>query len=413
MKKTALILLILLIHLQACEKNAERPYNLRFYGDAYQDIGYSVLTTNDGYVIAGQLTVIKRKDGNTIESSNKNIGIIKVNWNGDVIWTVTAGGKYDDSGSKIYQLTDGSLICTGTYTDTTGTTPGTKDIYVLKLSPAGTVIWEKTYGGAGNQTGTDIIKTPEGFMVLGTTDVAREPLSDSTGNKAGFSDIYFLRISENGDFIDSKAWGYPENDIPRVIKSTGDGNFCVFGTTDMINVKEGQLKSNMLFLKSNSVANVTESKIIGGPDNEFAADMEVLDDGYLIVGTIGKETENQQIYISKLKKNIFAEPFYKKSVSVADPNNPALTSCGVNSVSRYGTDSFVLAGYTGFITSAKMMVFEIDATGNEVEGHKMINGSTGTEVAYDVITGDDGYIIAVGRNTYDLNSMITFLKFKF
>jgi len=409
MKKTALISFTLFMLLQSCEKNSERPYNFRLYGDAYQDIGYSVLTVSDGYVIAGQLTVIKRKDGNYIESSNKNMGIIKVNWNGDVIWKVMAGGKYDDSGSKIYQLTDGSLICTGTLTDTTGTTPGPKDIYVVKLSSTGAVEWEQTFGGPGNQTGIDIIKSQEGFMVLGTTDIAREPISDSTGNKAGFSDLFFLRISDNGDSIDSKAWGYPENEVPRSIKYDAPGSYIVFGTTDMINVNKGQLKSNMFLLKLNSDGNVSGGvKIIGGAADEYAADVEVLDDGYQIAGTVGKPGETQQIYAARFKQNIFEDPFYTKTFPVSGQ-----TSCAVNSVSRYGTDSFVLAGYTG-ISSPRMLVFEIDKDGNEVAGHIMIHGSSGTEeVGYDVISGDDGYIIAVGRNTYDVNSMITFLKFRF
>lgn len=409
MKKTALISFILLMLLQSCEKNSERPYNFRLYGDAYEDIGYSVLTVNDGYVIAGQLTVIKRKDGNYIESSNKNMGIIKVNWNGDVVWKVITGGKYDDSGSKIYQLTDGSLICAGTFTDTTGATPGTKDIFVVRLSSTGTVEWEKTFGGTGNQTGIDIIKSQEGFMVLGTTDIAREPLSDSTGNKAGFSDLYFLRISDDGDSIDSKPWGFPENEVPGAIKADPAGGYIVLGTTDMINIKQGQLKSNMLLLKLNTDGNVSGgAKIIGGAADEYAADIEVLNDGYLIAGTVGKPGETQQIYVSKLKQNIFADPFYTKTILVSGQ-----TSCAVHSVSPYGTDSFVLAGYTG-ISSPKMLVFEIDKDANEVAGHRIVHGSSGLEeVGYDVISGDDGYIIAVGRNTYDANSMVTFLKFRF
>lgn len=414
MKKISLIPIILLLILSACEKNSERPYNIRFYGDAYEDIGYSVVTANDGYIIAGQLTVIKRKNGNIIESSNKNMGVIKVDWNGELIWKVVTGGKYDDKASKIYQNADGSLICTGTFTDTTLAVPGNKDIYVVRLKADGTVEWEKTFGGAGNQTGADIIQTSEGFMILGSTDVRREPLSDSTGNKEGFSDFFLLRISGTGTQIDSKAIGYPENDIPKVIKSSGDGSFYVLGTTDMIITKDGKLKTNMLLIKVNANCDIIQSNILGGADDEFASDMEVLNDGIIVTGTVGKEGTNQHIYVSKLKKdNIYAAPYYTQSITVSDPGNPGVSSCGVNAISLYGSDSFVLAGYTGTLTSARLMVFQMDGDGNTVTGHQIINGSTGTEVAYDVITGDDGYVIAVGKNTYDVNSMITFLKFKF
>jgi hypothetical protein len=413
MKKTEILLFILGLLLSACTKNTERSYNLRFYGDAYQDIGNSVLITSDGYVIAGQLTDIKRKNGNIIESSDRNMGIVKVNWNGDVIWKVTTGGKFEDSASKIYQLADGSFICAGTFTDTTAALPGKKEIYVVKLSPAGSVVWEKTYGGAGNQTGADITKTPEGFMILGSTDVSRGSGSDSLGNKEGFSDFYFLRIAEDGTMIDSKPWGFPENDIPRVIKPSGDGNFYALGTTDLINSKDNKLKTNILIVKINSVCDILQYNLIGGPEDETASDMEMLTDGILVAGTVGKDGGNQHIYVSKLKKYIFAAPYYTKSISIADPNNPALASCGVSAISRYGTGSFVLAGYTGTVSAARMMVFEMDGDGNQVSGHQFLNGSTSTEVANDVIAGDDGFIITVGRNTYDVNSMIAFLKFKF
>jgi hypothetical protein len=60
-----------------------------------------------------------------------------------------------------------------------------------------------------------------------------------------------------------------------------------------------------------------------------------------------------------------------------------------------------------------MMVFEMDKDGNPVQGHQVVKGSTGTQVAWDVASGDDGYIIAVGNNRYDINSMMTLLKFRF
>jgi hypothetical protein len=60
-----------------------------------------------------------------------------------------------------------------------------------------------------------------------------------------------------------------------------------------------------------------------------------------------------------------------------------------------------------------MLVFITDASGNPVEGKVKISGSTGLQVANDVASGDDGYIVAVGKNSYDYNTMITLLKFRF
>jgi hypothetical protein len=59
-----------------------------------------------------------------------------------------------------------------------------------------------------------------------------------------------------------------------------------------------------------------------------------------------------------------------------------------------------------------MLVFAMDANGNFIEGMKKIPEGTGVQVAYDVLSdGED--IVAVGKNTYENNSMITLLKFRF
>jgi len=411
MKKTAFISFIFFVLFASCEKNTDQPYILKFYGDAYEDIGYSVTIVSDGYVIAGQFTDIKRKD-NIIDNllSNKNMAIIKVGWDGNVIWKVNTGGKYDDWGSKITQLADGSLICVGTFTDTTTATPVQTDVFVVKVSATGEIIWQKAYGGPGNQTGKDIIKTPDGFMVLGSTNVERQPLTDSTGNIEGNTDIFLLKINDNGDRVESFATGFPGNDLGSVIKIDNGGDFIVLGTTDRSD--PGQDKNNLILVKINSVGYAVESKIIGGLKDEYAADMEVLEDGYFIAGTVIKDNGDGEVFVTKLKNDIYAIPYFSNTLTITDPGS-AGNSAGVYAVTKYGNSSFLLAGYTGKGASTRFLVSEIDAEGNLVEGHQMIKGSKGSEVAYDVDSGDDEYIIAVGKNSYDVNSMITFLKFRF
>jgi hypothetical protein len=403
--------IFLFILFTSCEKIAEQPYTLKFYGDAFEDLGYSVSIVSDGYVIAGQVENVTR-DGNFITGRNKNMGIIKTGWNGNTIWEVSVGGKFDDRGTKIYQLEDGSLICTGTFTDTTGALPGQTDILAAKISPSGEIIWKNHYGGAGNQTGQDIVKTPDGFMILGSTDVLVPPATDSTGNFAGKLNFLFLKISDNGDFIDSSTWGYGGNDEGVAIKPDIGGNFIVFGTTERSLPGHNQAKHNLILIRVNNSGSELGSIIIGGTADEYAGDMEVLPDGYLLAATVGKPGENQEIFVTKLKPDIHATPLFTKSIPVKSSSNVDL-SASVKAMSGYKTDSWILAGNTGSGSSSRLLILEIDKDGNTVPGHQMIKGSTGEQVVCDVVSGADEYIIAVGKNSYDLNSMICFLKFRF
>ena len=250
MKNILKISFLFLIIFTSCQKISEQQYTLKFYGDAYEDIGYSVAILSDGYVIAGQVEELKRENS-FITGRNKNMVIIKTGWSGNVVWKVSTGGKFNDLGSKIYQNTDGSLICVGTYTDSLSVTTNVTDVYIVKISATGTVAWTKKYGGAGNQTGKDVVKTPDGYMVLGSTDIASLSGAGSTGNIAGNSDIFLLKIKENGDSIESFAYGYPGNDVGAVIKPDQSGNFVVFGTTEQSD--PGQNKNNLLFVRINPV----------------------------------------------------------------------------------------------------------------------------------------------------------------
>jgi len=112
----------------SCQKSEDQPYTLKFYGDAYEDIGYSATIVSDGYVFAGEVTDVTRSGG-SIVSQTKDMGIFKTGWDGNVLWKVTAGGKFSDWGTKVNQLDDQSLICVGTFTDTSTVLPGTTDIF--------------------------------------------------------------------------------------------------------------------------------------------------------------------------------------------------------------------------------------------------------------------------------------------
>jgi hypothetical protein len=60
-----------------------------------------------------------------------------------------------------------------------------------------------------------------------------------------------------------------------------------------------------------------------------------------------------------------------------------------------------------------MLFLEVDEEGTIVGDHQLIKGSTGNQTAYDIAEDDDGYLVAVGKNSFDANSMISFLKFRF
>jgi hypothetical protein len=406
MKKVIPFIFLLPLLFSRCQKETGESYILKLYGDVFEDIGYSVAIATDGYIIAGQFEDVKRENGAIVDgSANKNMAVIKTDWQGNLKWKKSLGGKKADYCSKIYQMADGSMLCVGTFTDTSAVTNYGKEVFVVKLSAAGEILWQKTYEEKGNQTGKDIIEAPFGYLIIGTTDIENVPVTASSGNPEGKTDIFIISTDVNGLLIDTLRRGFPGDEIASAIKRDGSGNFIILGTTEM--PSNPIKKHDLFFIKLNAQGKVIDSKITGSNDDEYSSDIEVLDDGYLVSATIGASGGEQQGYILKLNTEIHSDPVFEKKFQVDDMSTSVLAMC------PYDQTSYAIAGGVGSGLSSKMMVLEMDGSGNLVEGSKMIRGSNGEQVVNDIVSGDDGYIIAVGKNKYDLNSMISFLKFKF
>jgi hypothetical protein len=396
------VFLIIALLAAACDNDLQLPEILKYYGDAGEDAGYSLEAVDDGYYICGQLTEIIRESGPRITGSRAKPALIRTDLSGNRIWKINLAGKLPGAGSKVIIMADGTAICTGHVDDTLSLQT---DIFVARVGTAGQVEGLNIFRYAGNQTALDILETDEGFMILGTTDVERSPVTDSTGNRAGYTDILLLRTDENLSLLDTPLpWGFPWNDRGVALKKENGGGYIIAGTTDRY-ASRGR-KNDVFLLRINSLGGVVEYVILSNTGDENASALEVLDDGFLVAGTSVTSSAMQSAYFVKVPLNIFGAPEY--------PANPVRNvSWSVNSISRYGSNYFVAAGREGSAVSSDMLLFVVDRGGNIIEGMQRASGSAGIQVFYDVVTDHEGFIVAVGKNSYETNSMVSLLKMKF
>ncbi|MCX6256047.1 MAG: hypothetical protein NTV31_16470 [Bacteroidia bacterium] len=227
-------------------------------------------------------------------------------------------------------------------------------------------------------------------------------------------DILLLRINNSLEpIIEPQVKGFPGNDEGVAIKPDINGGYIVVGTTDRSDQPPADQGGNNIFLmRINSDGSTTEPRILGGPDDEYAADIEVLSDGYLIAGTVGIEGPDQRGCFWRLSADIYAAPINSDKLKIETTTTPD-GPFSIKAICSYKTSSIVMAGQSGTGTSAKMLIFVTDKDGNQVVEKEIIIGGTGLQVANDVISDDDGNIIAVGKNSYEKNSMISLFKFRF
>lgn len=158
------------------------------FGTAYDEYGGNLLETNDG-----NLLLIGNGDLNN--SGDQDIWLIKTNSQGDSLWSKTYGGDGDETGSDIISFGDSNYVILGS---TASFGNGGSDIFVIKIDSNGNEEWNLNYGGTGDEIGKSIIRTSDnGFVILSSIE------SYGLGNDA----VNIIRINSSGEIIWDKTFG--------------------------------------------------------------------------------------------------------------------------------------------------------------------------------------------------------------
>ena len=131
----------------------------RTYSGGRTSYGLSVRQTADGgYIVAG------RMDSGT---DYNDVYVIRTDGNGQALWTKTFGGTNHDEGLSVQQVADGGYIVVG-YTRSYGA--GGSDAYVLRLDGNGDTLWTKIIGGPNGDCATSVqLTTDGGYVIAGYT----------------------------------------------------------------------------------------------------------------------------------------------------------------------------------------------------------------------------------------------------
>lgn len=421
MKKFFYLFAGLLIIAFSCEKPSDKgefgnPL-LRFYGDAKEDIGYSIAETTGGYAICSKLTVIERglnDAGSTvIVNENPQFGLIKTRRDGIQEWVYHTGGDGFDEGRSVIALADGSFVCAGTVTVTTGNTTH-RDILVTRISSSGQMIWESYYGDEQNQTGEyfnqecyDLIRSYSGtgYLVVGSDN------DDTRGNNPGNRNMYLLSVNNDGGYIDSYSPGFGGDEYAKSVSITPSGNFIAVGTTDESTTDTpGQDGLNiMTIIGSFTNLNQSNIKVYGGAEDEYVTDVVESISGNSIVGIreFGQDSKrglfvDMEVYGTDLPRTLEFSEFDLES-NVLE----------ILSLIRIPEGGYIAAGNTGGTEQSGDMFFMfLDDQGNNVASPRTFKtGGTGLQSVNDAIIDSEGKVVAVGINSYENNSLITLLKF--
>ena len=243
------------------------------YGEEGDDKGFALLQEADGtYLLVGQT--------NGSGNGNNDILLLKLDSNGELIWRKTFGGAGNDQGWAVAPSQAGGCYITGRKEF-----DGNADMYLLKIDGEGELVWERNFGGDKTDEGFAVIETTQGeVVVVGATKSFINANSNS-------SDIYFVKVSAEGETIIEAKYGNLERDRANSIVETPDGGYALTGiSTD---------KGDVFLLQLDRNGQELWSKTYGDPIfREEGNDIKLTaDGGFIIAGTNELTDRNSQIYL--------------------------------------------------------------------------------------------------------------------
>ena len=329
-------------------------------GLSKKDLFYKVINTLDGgFAMCGYTS--------SVTGLSDDVLIVKIDGNGQHVWTKTWGGSGKDRAQDIIQLSDGSYVLCGY---TTSSPALYYDAFMYKLNSSGDSLFFKRYGTAvyddansikalsnggfilGGQStnganGFDqyLIRTNDSgdtlwtrkFGTLGTDNIECLTIGNggfyltggTNGAGVGGDDGYLVKTDTSGSVLWTKTFGGSQPDDFHRVELTSDGGLILSGTTS----STGPLQPNMWLMRTNSTGDSLWSRAFGGDNHDHGySAVQTLDGGFIFVGHTSSFGYNgEEGYVVKTDGNGDISNLLTYT-AVTALVNPISTDCGSTNV---------------------------------------------------------------------------------
>lgn len=409
------------------ETHAQKIEWEKTYGGLQADYLYDIQPTPDyGFILAG--SSVSDVGGS---KSDAKVGVLdfwlwKMTETGKLEWQRSYGGDGIDMLNSLVITRDGGMLLGGTSNsqkgfDKTDASFGGDDYWVLRLDPFGNILWQKTYGGKGEDKLTKVIETQDGGFLIGGSssssrmfDASKQEVIENakSENSRGNLDYWVIKVDAHGEMEWQKTLGGRFADILKTLVETPDGGYILGGISnspesgDKTDKNLGEFDFWIVKLDENGATQW--QRTIGGEADDHLVEItlteskKILIAGYTNSGiSFDKEVSNRgsatDIWVILLDENGIQE--WQKTYNI-----DAYTI--LTSVTNTSDKAFVLGGYsqkslidtkTRGTVGSDYFAVKIDSLGEQKWKREL--GSTSRDVLSKIVeTRDGGYILAGTSN---------------
>jgi hypothetical protein len=226
-----------------------KSYKINTGGNVPKDIQ---LCKSGGFLISGYCT--------TLISADAIAMLVRIDSLGNLLWSKYYNNQTLSDFYSCKEILGGGFICTGgTYTS------GQTDIYIVRTDSLGDTLWTKVLGNTNADFGASIIQSQDSnIIIVGST------FHPSLNNW----DIVLYKLSLTGGIIWHKTLGDNKENTAHTIVQLTDGNYLIGGTTNTISYGyQG------LLIKVDSFGDTLWVRTFGNVNSEIGYDVIQSSDG--------------------------------------------------------------------------------------------------------------------------------------
>jgi len=284
-------------------------------------------------------------------------------------WVAVWGGSGREYARSL-AFSEGYLYVTG---DTTSYGPGEENVFLLKYSGDGQLIWNRTWGGDGFSMGRAIVASEGTLYICGI---------GSNGNE---SNALLLKYDDDGTLIWSREWRGRADAIGRGVAVDSSGSIYITGY-----MKGNESKTWSFLLKYEPDGSLVWARELNESDTETGWAVSV-DDGVYLSCTTGR-TEIQSVSLGAL-------PRTRMMLRKFDfDGNPLWTRSWGTGLENFGLavasskDRIFQAGFARLVNgTAKFALLEYTLDGDLIHAH-LFGDSSESYVWGIVVTGSYVYV---------------------
>jgi hypothetical protein len=220
--------------------------------------------------------------------------MVKLDANGDTLWTRIFGGQVYDAGICIANLTDGGYAMSGRIFSF-GT--GFRDACLLRTDANGNLAWFRTYGGPFTDEGMVVKQTSDGGFFMSGASESFAP--------SGYYDVYSIRTDSTGNLLWSRNYGGDNIDASYDFIENPDGGFTILGFSESFNSNLlsphspellGNDSASIYLIRTNAQGDTLWTRVYGSNKFDEAYGLIPSDSGGYVIGAFSRSFNNDNRY---------------------------------------------------------------------------------------------------------------------